>query len=172
MNRSEIPAYADELIALALEKGAAQAVPFVLSDIAFDERTLMKCMFGCADWGKGPTCPSRPGFPDLPTWRRMLSLYQWGVIVHAHDKPASQRASLALEGRAFRDGYYMAFSLSDCGLCKDCAGNAGAPCRNPQMARPACRLPMLTVGTLKVGVSTTPDDELPATSAAQSMAER
>lgn len=137
MNRSEIPAYADELIALALEKGAAQAVPFVLSDIAFDERTLMKCMFGCADWGKGPTCPSRPGFPDLPTWRRMLSLYQWGVIVHAHDKPASQRASLALEGRAFRDGYYMAFSLSDCGLCKDCAGNAGAPCRNPQMARPA-----------------------------------
>ena len=41
-----------------------------------------------------------------------------------------------------------------------------------QTMRPACRLPMLTVGTLKVGVSTTPDDELPATSAAQSMAER
>ena len=41
-----------------------------------------------------------------------------------------------------------------------------------QMARPACRLPILTVGTLKVGVSTTPDDELPATSAAQFMAER
>ncbi len=35
-----------------------------------------------------------------------------------------------------------------------------------QTVRPACRLPMLTVGTRKVGVSTTPEEELPATSAA------
>ena len=38
--------------------------------------------------------------------------------------------------------------------------------------RPAWRLPMLTAGTPKVGVSTTPELELPATSAAYCMAER
>lgn len=138
MNRSEIPAYAQTLCALALEKGAAQTVPFVISDIAFDERTLMKCMFGCADWGKGLTCPSRPGFPSMEQWRRMLEKYSWGVIVHAHEKHASQRASLSLEERAFHDGYYLAFSMSDCGLCKTCAGQEGcAECRHPEKARPA-----------------------------------
>ena len=43
-----------------------------------------------------------------------------------------------LEGRAFRDGYYMAFSMSDCGLCKECAGHSGCTeCRHPELARPA-----------------------------------
>jgi len=104
MNRNEIPAYAQELVKLAKENGAVEAVPFVLSDIVFDERTLIKCMFGCSDWGKGLTCPSREGFPDLPTWKRMLSNYKWGIIIHAHSKAPSQRASMMLEGRAFRDG--------------------------------------------------------------------
>lgn len=138
MNRSEIPAYAQELCALAMEHGIVEAVPFVLSDIAFDERTIMKCMFGCSDWGKGLTCPSRPGFPTMEQWRRMLSKYRWGIIIHAKDKYSSQKASLACEGRAFRDGYYLAFSMSDCGLCKVCAGQTGCTeCRHPEKARPA-----------------------------------
>ena len=40
------------------------------------------------------------------------------------------------------------------------------------MMRPAWRLPMLTVGTPNVGVSTTPELELPTTSAVHCMAER
>ncbi len=132
------PEYAQELTDLALSLGAADAVPFLLSDIAFDERTLMKCMFGCADWGKGLTCPSRPGFPSMQEWRQTLSRYSWGVIVHANDKHASQKASLALESAAFHKGYYFAFSMSDCGLCKRCAGKDGeTQCRNPLAARPA-----------------------------------
>lgn len=141
IQRDDIPPYAQVLRQLALQKGAAEAVPFVLADIAFDERTLMKCMFGCLDWGRGPTCPSRPGFPSLEQWRRMLSQYRWGVICHAGDKRSSQIASLALESRAFHDGYYFAFSLSDCGLCPVCAGKADDPacrrCRDPLHARPA-----------------------------------
>ena len=164
MNRNEIPAYAQELVQLALENGAVDAVPFVLSDIAFDERTLLKCMFGCSDWGKGLTCPSREGFPDLPTRKRMLSNYKWGIIIHAHSKAPSQRASLMLEGRAFRDGYYMAFSMSDCGLCKECAGQSGCKeCRHPDKARPAFHSVGIdvfkTVRQLGMEIETLPDRE-------------
>ena len=47
--------------ARALELGADDAVVFGIEDIVFDSRTILKCMFGCEDWGKAHTCPSRPG---------------------------------------------------------------------------------------------------------------
>lgn len=137
MNRNELPAYAEELISRAMALGAVSAKPFVLSDIAFDSRVLLKCMFGCNDWGKGLTCPSRPGSPSMAEYKEMLSRYQWGVIIHAHDKQTTQRVSYALEGEAFRKGYYFAFSMSDCALCAQCAGYTGGDCRNKRKARPA-----------------------------------
>lgn len=128
---------AAEYVRLALEMGALHAVVFSLEDIAFDSRTLLKCMFGCADWGRNHTCPSRANNVSLAEYKEMLSRYQWGVIVHAADKSLSQKISLALESRAFHDGYYFAFSLSDCALCGKCAATENAPCRFPRMARPA-----------------------------------
>ena len=121
----------------ALELGAADAVPFAIEDIVFDPRTLLKCMYGCTDWGRNHTCPSRPGSPGMAEYRDMFSRYRWGVIVHTHEKRLSQRISFALEGQAFHDGYYFAFSLSDCGLCEACSAACGEPCRNARMARPA-----------------------------------
>jgi predicted metal-binding protein len=41
------------------------------------------------------------------------------------------------ERKAFVEGYYFAFSLSDCGLCKECAGFTNGECRNVVKARPA-----------------------------------
>ena len=59
---------AAEYVRLALEMGALHAVVFSLEDIAFDSRTLLKCMFGCADWGRNHTCPSRrTTFPSRNT---------------------------------------------------------------------------------------------------------
>lgn len=52
---------AEKYIKKALALGADHAVFFRTDDIEFDPRTLLKCMFGCNDWGKGHTCPSRPG---------------------------------------------------------------------------------------------------------------
>ena len=133
MNRE----YADKLATDAVAMGAVSAVVFDIGDIVFDRRTLLKCMFGCADWGRGPTCPSRPGNVSLDEYEKMLKAYSWGIIVHAHDKRVSQSVSLQLESSAFADGYYFAFSMSDCGLCETCAGFDGQPCRHPEMARPA-----------------------------------
>ena len=137
MDTQNFPAYADVLIESALQSGAIDAVKFSLDDIAFDSRTLLKCMFGCSDWGKGLTCPSRALSPSMPEYHEMFSRYSWGIIIHAHDKHVSQSVSYALEQRAFLDGYYFAFSLSDCGLCKECAGFCGGECRNKLKARPA-----------------------------------
>ena len=73
----------------------------------------------------------------MAEYRDMLSRYQWGVLIHTHDKKLSQRISFALESQAFHDGFYFAFSLSDCGLCDTCAAVCGEACRSPQRARPA-----------------------------------
>ena len=51
----------DKYIDLALSLGADDAVAVTPDDIVFDGRTLLKCMFGCGDWEKGCTCPSRVG---------------------------------------------------------------------------------------------------------------
>ncbi|MDR3051005.1 MAG: DUF2284 domain-containing protein [Oscillospiraceae bacterium] len=127
----------DQWIAQALSMGAVHAVPFSQTDIAYDPRTLLKCMYGCSDWGKLHTCPSRPGTPSMTEYRDMFSRYRWGIVVHAHDKHTTQRVSYELERQAFLAGYPLAFSLSDCGLCKTCAGYTEEPCRFPQKARPA-----------------------------------
>jgi predicted metal-binding protein len=121
----------------ALELGAADAVPFAIGDIAFEPRTILKCMFGCADWGRGPTCPSRPGSPMPWEYEPILRRYSWGIIVHSDDQKTAQDISYQIERQAFVDGYYLAFSMSDCKACAECAGLAGGACANPRKARPA-----------------------------------
>ncbi|MBN1123470.1 MAG: DUF2284 domain-containing protein [Sedimentisphaerales bacterium] len=130
-------ASARAFVELGTTLGADDVVPFEIGEIVFDDRTILKCMFGCSDWGNGHTCPSRP--LSLKPWeyRRIFEKYLWGLIVHSTDKHISQEVSFALERDAFLKGYYFAFSLSDCALCKECAGFVSQPCRNPKKARPA-----------------------------------
>lgn len=128
---------AKSYIAMAEEMGAADAVVFRAEDICWDSRTLLKCMYGCSDWGKNHTCPSRPHNPSMAELKEMFSRYRWGIIVHTHEKNLSQRISMKIESAAFHDGYYFAFSLSDCGLCGECAAVKCEDCRHVAEARPA-----------------------------------
>lgn len=127
----------NDFVTFALEMGADHAVPFRIDDIAFDPRTILKCAFGCADWGKGHTCPSRPNSLKPWEYEQVLRRYNWGIIIHSHDKKISQEVSFAIEREAFIDGYYFAFSLSDCAICGECAGFRDQSCINPKKARPA-----------------------------------
>lgn len=133
-NKKDSAAYFTDL---ALKLGADDAVAFSIDDIVFDPRTILKCAFGCADWGKGLTCPSREH--SLMPWEyeKVLKHYSWGIIIHSHDKRTSQEISFSVEREAFLKGYYFAFSMSDCALCKECAGLSGGQCVHPQKARPA-----------------------------------
>ena len=127
----------DKYISIGLELGADDVVSFKVDDIVFDSRTILKCMFGCADWGKGHTCPSRPGFLKPWEYEKILKRYSHGIIVHSSDKTISQNISFEIERAAFLDGHYFAFSLSDCSICEDCMGFYGKECANPEKARPA-----------------------------------
>lgn len=127
----------EKYISLALNEGAKHAVAVTPDEIVFDGRTLLKCMFGCTDWGKGCTCPSRSGALKPWEYEPLLRKYSTVLIVHSHDKRTAQKASFAVEREAFLDGDALAFSMSDCALCAECAGRSGLPCRNPKQARPA-----------------------------------
>lgn len=122
---------------MALKLGADHAVAFKIEDIVFDPRTILKCMFGCSDWGKGHTCPSRPGSLRPWEYKEIFQRYSWGIIIHSTSKKVSQDVSFAIEREAFLKGYYFAFSLNDCTLCSECAGHRGEECVNPKKARPA-----------------------------------
>jgi predicted metal-binding protein len=121
----------------AMKLGADHAVVFKVEDIVFDPRTILKCMFGCGDWGFGHTCPSKAG--SLMPWeyQKVFEKYTWGIIVHSTDKKVSQDVSFEIEREAFLKGYYFAFSLSDCAICRECTGFRGERCVNPKKARPA-----------------------------------
>jgi predicted metal-binding protein len=126
-----------DYIEKALELGADDAIVINIEDIVFDERTILKCMFGCADWGKGCTCPSRANNLSLKEYREIFQKYKWGIIIHSTNKKKSQDISYELERTAFLEGYYFAFSLSDCACCKECMGLKDKNCANPKKARPA-----------------------------------
>ena len=163
----ETAKFAQKYIDKALEMGATDAIFFDASQICWDSRTLLKCMYGCTDWGKNHTCPSRPHNPSMAEMKEMFSRYRWGIIIHTKEKNISQKISLAVEGAAFHDGYYFAFSMSDCGLCKECAGHSGCDtCRHPELARPAFHSVGIdvfkTVRDLGMGIETLADrDEQP-----------
>jgi len=127
----------DKYIDLALSLGAQHAVAVTPDHIVFDGRTLLKCMFGCSDWGKGCTCPSRGGF--LKPWELepLLRKYKSVLIIHSPDKKTAQDAAYAVEREAYLDGDALVFSMSDCAICPQCAGKDGGACRDVKRARPA-----------------------------------
>ena len=127
----------EKYIELAASLGALHVVAVTPNDIVFDGRALLKCMFGCQDWGKGCTCPSRAGALSTDEYEKLLRKYKTVLIIHSQDKATAQKASYAVEREAYLDGDALAFSMSDCALCENCAGWLDEPCRNIRMARPA-----------------------------------
>ena len=121
----------------AIEMGADHAVGFGIGDIVFDPRVILKCIFGCSDYGRIHTCPYQKSPLGMEEYKQIFSNYKRGVIIGCGDKYKSQEISYELERLAFLDGYYFAFSLSDCGLCEKCAKSADDDCRFPAKARPA-----------------------------------
>jgi predicted metal-binding protein len=122
---------------MAIKLGADYSVRFDIGDIVFDPRVILKCMFGCKDYGFAHTCPYQKSPLSMDEYRAVLSRYSWGIIIGCGDKHTSQRVSFEVERACFLDGYYFAFSLSDCGLCKKCGKATDEPCRFPVKARPA-----------------------------------
>ena len=124
-------------IDMAFEMGADTAVEFDIKDIVFDTRVALKCIFGCASYGKNHTCPFQKSHLSMKEYQEMFERYKGGIIIGCKDGKAAQHISYEIERTCFLDGYYFAFSLSDCGLCQECSRTKSKDCNLPMKARPA-----------------------------------
>jgi predicted metal-binding protein len=116
-------------------------------DIVVGQWVRMKCMFGCAEYGRNACCP--PNVPSVPDSRRFFDEYRTGVIFRftkrvdlPEDRHAWSRGVnmelLKLEKAVFVAGYEKVFLLfmDSCCFCADCPGTREG-CINPQSARPS-----------------------------------
>ena len=116
-------------------------------DIVVGQWVRMKCMFGCAEYGRTATCP--PNVPSVQESRQFFDEYKTGVILHFEkqvDKPEHRHSwsrkvnqkLLKLERAVFVAGYEKAFLLfmDSCCICKECPG-VREECKQPRSARPS-----------------------------------
>ena len=125
----------EKYIHLAEELKMVDAVIISPQEIFFDTRAILKCRWGCDDsFQENIRCGTRG-----TTYQErvdMVKSYNHILLVHSHDARALSKAVLEIEKRAFLDGYYFAFAIRACNLCKVCAIQNGNPCPTPQKVRP------------------------------------
>jgi predicted metal-binding protein len=104
-------------------------------DICFDIRAILKCRWGCEDFFQNSI---RCGTRNTSYQERveMVKSYNHILLVHSHDARELSIAVLEIEKTAFLDGYYFAFAIRYCNLCKICAAKQGNPCPTPEKVRP------------------------------------
>ena len=104
-------------------------------DIFFDIRAILKCRWGCEDFFENSIrCHTRN--TTFQERVEMVKKYNHLLLVHSHDPRELSKALLELERKAFLDGYYFAFAIRTCNLCKTCAVQQGEPCPTPDDVRP------------------------------------
>jgi predicted metal-binding protein len=105
------------------------------AEIYFDIRAILKCRWGCEDFfNQTIKCNTRN--TSYEERAEMIKAYNNILFVHSHDATAVSRAVVEIERTAFLDGYYFAFAVRYCRLCKTCAVDKGKSCPTPEKVRP------------------------------------
>lgn len=104
------------------------------SDIVFDIRTQLKCRWGCKHTENSIKCSNRGLSYDEKI--KAIEKYSQILLLHSNDAQQISRISLEIEKDAFLDGFYFAFALRACNLCKPCSLDIGKDCPNPEKIRP------------------------------------
>ena len=122
-------------VSAALDLNMTQARLLSFSDLVFDRRVQLKCLWGCESGdGRSPKCSFRGSSHEERL--EMIRTYSSILLLHSHDGRELSRAVVALERQAFLDGHVLAFGIRYCGLCRDCAVDQGKACVQPQKIRP------------------------------------
>jgi predicted metal-binding protein len=125
----------DKYVHLAKELNMLHAKLITPRDIFFDIRAQLKCRWGCEDYFQGSIrCHDRG--TTLVERLDMVKKYSHILLIHSHDAHELSKAVLEIERTAFLDGYYFAFGIRNCNLCKVCVAHQGNPCPTPQKVRP------------------------------------
>lgn len=125
----------EKYIHLAKELEMVNAMVISPKEIFFDIRAILKCRWGCEDFFQNNIrCHTR----DTTYQERveMVRRYNDILLVHSHDPRELSDVVLEIERRAFLDGYYFAFAIRTCNLCKVCVIQQGKPCPTPDKVRP------------------------------------
>lgn len=130
----------DQLIRTAMEMGAQDAVPFSIEDIVFDERTLLKCLFGCS--GGMHYCPSPKDSVTVKDYIQMMKKYKYGMLILTDNLKDGQDITIALEREAFLGGHPFAFGATECAVCEECTQPEDLPCVSPK----TLRIPLYALG--------------------------
>ena len=122
-------------ISQAKKMGMTDAILISTEDIYFDIRANLKCAWGC-DRNITPSikCDSRG--TTLEERAQMVKQYRHILLLHCHDPKQLSEVILELEKTAFLDGYYFAFAMRSCNLCKECNALKGGDCTHPEKVRP------------------------------------
>lgn len=129
----------NKYVSLAKEFNMLNAVVISPENIYFDLRAMLKCRWGCEDYFKESIkCHDRN--TTYSERIQMVKRYKHILMVHSNDARLLSNALLNLERIAFLDGYYFAFAIRYCNLCKSCNAEAGKPCPTPDKVRPCDQL--------------------------------
>lgn len=124
----------ENLCKKAMEMGAQRAEVFALDQIVFDQRTFLKCLFGCP--GGMPYCPSKQDVANSLVYADIMKNYSWGIILCTDDLKLGQKITLELESTAFLAGCHFAFGATECENCESCSFSEKGACINPKKVRP------------------------------------
>lgn len=121
---------------IAQSAGFERAVLLPAAEIPTAPWVRQKCINGCARFGANLQCPPH-SMNHLQT-RELLDSYSWALLVEGMPPGRDfHRKLLALEKRAFLNGFHKAFVLGagHCPVCDSCSEDGG--CRFPDLARPS-----------------------------------
>lgn len=125
----------EKYVQLAKELKMIDAKIISPRDIFFDIRAILKCRWGCEDFSENNIrCDTR--YTTFQERVEMVKRYNHVLLVHSHHARELSKAVLELEKTAFLDGYYFAFAIRTCNLCKVCTVQQGEPCPTPDKVRP------------------------------------
>lgn len=125
----------EKYIHLAKELKIVNAMLISPQDICFDSRAILKCLWGCENhFQENIRCSTRG--TTYQERVEMVKGYSHILLLHSHDTRELSTAVLEIERSAFLDGYYFAFAIRACNLCKTCVVLKGNPCPTPHKVRP------------------------------------
>ncbi|MEM3069102.1 MAG: DUF2284 domain-containing protein, partial [Nitrososphaerales archaeon] len=179
--RMEIPVNFKRFCELAKDLGALDARIISARDIVINDRTRLKCQYGCPFYNHYLTCP--PFSPTIEQSKRLIDGYDWALLFtvrFSSSAPESfftgrthsiknmvilQKIAAELERQLYLAGYDSAFGMAcgPCLLCDECVLQPGK-CKYPSIARPPSEALGIDVGKTvgKVGyklkVATSPSD--------------
>ena len=117
-----------------LEGGADIAVAIPVSKIVTAAWPVMKCRYGCPNYGHNRCCP-----PFSPSWKEMEAIlggYSRAILFRTHSIGAGTSLAVDVAAGLFRRGYYkaLAFGTGPCRLCAKCTPES---CPQPWKTAPS-----------------------------------